>query len=292
MTLKAVDGIWYNTNSDFEPDGDFLQRNADYFDAAAVAADFLKKSTVDGINGFIRENTNGLIEKMLETLGDDAVMVLVNTLYFKGMWQEPFEPINTYDATFTLSGGGEVKTPTMAQEYGAALYFESDGAKGVILPYEGGRYAYAAILPYVGVSEYVAALTGADFSELLQSASEQNVVLYLPKYEVKGSYELNDTLKNMGLRMAFDPEKADFSAMGTASMNLFISRVLQDTVFKLGEEGTEAAAATVVEIEDGCAAPDETQPIELRLDRPFVYALMDMETMTPLFLGVLENPAE
>jgi serpin B len=210
VTLKAVNGIWYNTAGDFEPDDDFLQANADYFNAAAVASDFSKKSTVDDINGFIRENTNGLIEKMLETLGDDAVMVLVNTLYFKGMWRDPFEPINTYDATFTLSGGGEVRTPTMAQEYGAALYFESDGAKGVILPYEGGRYAYAAILPDGGVSEYVSALTGADFSGLLQSASEQNVVLYLPKYEVKDSCELGDILKNMGLQMAFDPKRRTF----------------------------------------------------------------------------------
>ncbi len=292
VTIKAADGIWYNLGSAFEPDAGFLQANADYYDAAARSADFSKQAAIDDINEFISENTNGLIENMLKQLEEDTVMVLVNTLYFNGKWHYQFDPGDTSDRTFTLTGGEEIRTPMMVREYDAVRYIDSDGARGIILPYRDGRYAYVAVLPGNGVADYMSALTGADFDALVASASEQNVVLYMPKYEVKGSYDLNAILGRMGLRTAFDPANADFSAMGTASDNIYIGRVLQNTVFKLGEEGTEAAAATIVAAEDGCAMPEETQPIELRLDRPFVYALMDMETMTPLFIGVLENPAE
>ena len=291
LTLKAVNGIWYNADSVFEPNRDFLQTNADYFSVAAFASDFSKPSTVDTINEFISSNTNGLIEQMLDQLDDNTIMVLVNTLYFNGIWQNQFDPNNTHDAAFTLSDGENISTPTMIQEYKAVSYFESDDAKGVILPYKDDRYAYVAVLPDSSAAEYVAALTGERFLGLIRTASNQNVVLHLPKYEVKGKYNLNDVLNRMGLRAAFNPDNADFSAMGTASGPIYIGRVLQNTVFKLGEEGTEAAAATVVEACEGCAAPDEMQPIELHLDRPFMYALMDMETMTPLFVGVVENPA-
>ncbi len=289
ITLTLANGIWYNTASAFSPAADFLQTNADYYGAAAVAADFSKKSTVDDINKFVSDNTNGLIEKMLDDV-DGNVMVLINTLYFKGDWASPFDPHDTSDARFTRSDGESIYTPTMEQEYDAVSYFKSGGAKGVLLPYTDSRYAYAAILPDGGVSDFVSALTAEDFKALFESASEENVKLYMPKYEVEGSYNLNDILKSMGLGQAFDPDKADFSAMGTAELgNVYIDQVKQETVFKLGEEGTEAAAATSVEMGLSCM-PMEREMIELHLDRPFIYALMDMETMTPLFVGVLENP--
>ncbi len=290
MTIKAANGIWYNTASSFSPNADFLQTNADYFNAAAYAADFSDQAAVDDINRYISENTNGLIEKMLDQIDAD-IMVLVNTLYFKGDWASPFDPNSTTDARFTLTDGESVYTPTMKQEFDAVQYFESDTAKGIILPYTDERYAYVAILPDDDVSEYVSSLTSDSFKALLDSASEENVKLFMPKYEVDGKYDLNDILKTMGLAQAFDRDKADFSAMGSASLgNIYIDQVMQNVVFKLGEEGTEAAAATSVEMAL-TALPIADQPIELRLDHPFVYALMDMETMTPLFMGVLENPA-
>jgi serine protease inhibitor len=290
VTLKAADGIWYNTAGSFAPSADFLQTNADYFGAAAYAADFSKQSAVDDINRYVSENTNGLIEKMLDQIDAD-IMILINTLYFKGDWASQFDPEDTTDARFTPGGGESVYTPTMKQEYDAVRYFESDGARGVILPYADARYAYVAILPDGDVSEYVSSLTADAFRALLDSASMEKVKLYMPRYEADGSYNLNDILKTMGLKQAFDPDKADFSAMGSAgSGNIYIDKVRQNIVFKLGETGTEAAAATSVEMAL-TALPIGEQQIELHLDRPFMYALMDMETMTPLFLGVLENPA-
>ena len=290
VTLKSVNGIWYNTDSGFVPAGDFLQTNADYFGAAAVAADFSKPETVNAINRFVSENTNGLIDKMLDKL-DGSVMVLINTLYFKGDWANQFDPNDTTDALFTLTDGETIYTPTMEQEFDAVSYFESENAKGIILPYVDDRYAYVAILPAGAVSDFVSALSADGFKALLDASTEQTVKLYLPKYELDGSYDLNEVLKSMGLASAFDPDKADFSAMGSAELgNIYIDKVKQNTVFKLGEKGTEAAAATSVQME--LSAMEVAQElIELHLDRPFVYALMDMETMTPLFLGVLENPA-
>jgi serpin B len=228
---------------------------------------------------------------MLDKIDAD-IMILVNTLYFKGDWASQFDPSDTTDARFTLADGQSVYTPTMKQEYDDALYLESDTARGILLPYVDGRYAYAAILPEDDVSAYVQGLTADAFKALLDSASPEKVKLYMPRYEADGSYDLNGILKTMGLEQAFDPDRADFSAMGSAELgNLYIDKVRQDIVFKLGETGTEAAAATSVEMAL-TALPIGERQIELHLDRPFVYALMDMETMTPLFLGVLENPAE
>ncbi len=291
VTIKSVNGIWYNAASVFTPNAGFLQTNADYYNAAAVAAGFSDQTTVDNINQFVSDNTNGLIEKMLDNLDAD-IMVLINTLYFKGDWASPFNADDTTDIRFTLSDGDGIRTPTMEQEYDAVPYFECDDARGIILPYADDRFAYVAILPDGSVSDYVSALTAGAFSDLIDSASDKNVKLLLPRYETEGQYDLNDILKAMGLNMAFDPDKADFSAMGSVENgNIYIDQVKQNAVFKLGEKGTEAAAATSVQMATMGMPLEQPELIELHLNRPFMYALMDMETMTPLFLGVVENPA-
>ena len=222
VTIKSVNGIWYNTASAFTPNVDFLQTNADYYNAAAIAADFSHQATVDDINRFISDNTNGLIEKMLDNLDGD-IMVLINTLYFKGDWASPFDADETTDARFTLSDGDGIRTPTMEQEYDAVPYFEGDGACGVILPYADARFAYVAILPDGSVSDYVSALTAGAFKDLIDSATDENVKLFLPRYETDGQYDLNDILKTMGLNRAFDPDKADFSAMAQLRLAIYIS---------------------------------------------------------------------
>ena len=290
LTLKSVNGIWYNTRYDFKINPEFLQTNADYFGAAEVAADFTKPGTLSAINKFVSDNTNGLIPSILDKLDNDAVTVLVNTLYFKGKWASPFKPYDTFDAEFTTADEGAVLTPTMEQEFKSVRYFDADGVLGVVLPYQDSRYAYVAILPPGGVGEFLTGLTADGFKALLASATEEKVRLFIPKYDVSGDYQLNDMLRQLGLTLAFEPAEADFSRLGTAGDNIYINKVLQKVVFKLDEEGTEAAAVTSVQMNTMSMPIKEEEPVVLRLDRPFVYGLLDMETGAPLFLGVLENP--
>jgi serine protease inhibitor len=288
VKLKTVNGIWYNTAADFKPNRTFLQTNADYFGAAEIASDFSKRETLDDINGFVSDNTNKLIPGILDQLDPGAVMVLVNTLYFNGKWQAPFDPEKTNTGKFKLSDGSGAVVPMMNQTYDKVGYFENADAKGIILPYQFDRFAYVAVLPSGDVSPYLSALTPDGFKALIASTSDEKVELSMPKYDVTGDYKLVDILETMGLKLAFDPDRADFSAIGTAKNNIFISDAVQKVVFKLGEKGTEAAAATGIMM-TGSAAPLD-RPILLQLNRPFIYALMDMETNTPLFMGVLDNP--
>ncbi|SHH92500.1 serpin B [Sporobacter termitidis DSM 10068] len=290
LTLKTANGIWYNTAGDFKADQGFLQTNADYYSAAAVASDFSRQETVDDINNYISDNTNGLIQNMVDQLEPNDVMVLVNTLYFNGKWASPFDPVFTQSEAFVPADGKNVRIPTMCQIYDEARCFETEDARGILLPYVSDRFAYVALLPSGGVADYLAALTPESFKGLIASAADRRVELHIPKYTASISKALNEPLRQMGLQSAFDPLKADFSALGTAKNNIFIDNVLQNAVFKLDEQGTEAAAATKVELRSGSAPAEKDKPVVLRLDRPFIYALMDMQTGAPLFLGVLDNP--
>lgn len=285
LTLKTVNGIWYNTKFNFVPNPAFLQTNADYFGAAAIASDFSNPATVNAINRFVSDNTNKLIPTVLDKLdADNDVMVLLNTLYFKGEWKEKFNPALTRDGSFVLSDGTKTSTKFMSQTYSKAKYIDCDSAKGMVLPYVNERFAFVAILPNEQIGKYLSSLTPDDFKNLLSSAEEKFADLLIPKFEVTVGYNLNSELNNMGITSAFDPGKADFSLMGDARSHLYLGLVRQNTVFKLGEKGTEAAAATVAMMTLGI-------PRNLiRLDHPFLYALMDMQTGTPLFLGVMDNP--
>ena len=281
LTLKSVNGIWYDLSQGFAPNREFLQTNADYFGAAAVASDFSNSKTLGAINNFVSDNTNGQIPSILEELKQDDVMVLINTLYFKSLWKDQFDPLLTADGGFTLSNGKRVTSPFMSQTYGDVASFDSDGIKGVIIPYKDERFAFVAVLPDQGIDAFLSSLTADGFKSLLSAAEKGFAELRIPKFDVTEKYKLNDILRVMGIVSAFDSEAADFSSMGG---NLHLGRVLQNTAFKLGEKGTEAAAATAAVM--ASAMPQN----RIELNRPFVYALMDMESMTPLFLGVLEDP--
>jgi serpin B len=164
------------------------------------------------------------------------------------------------------------------------------GAQGVLLPYDDDQLAYIAVLPPAGMTanQYAATLNGDAFSDLLASAQEEKILLLLPKYASEYDITLNEGLKRLGLARAFDPELADFGRMGTAGNDLFISQVIHKTRIEVAEKGTEAAAATGVVMDITSALLDDYRTIAF--NRPFVYAVVDLDTGLPLFLGVLANP--
>jgi serpin B len=290
LTLKTVNGIWYNSARHFKAAPAFLQTNADYFGAAEIAADFSKPETLEEINRFVSDNTNKLIPSILDNLDPDTLMVLVNTLYFKGKWDSMFIPQFTKDADFTTADGKTVQTPTMQQLYDSIRYFDTGEARGIVLPYQDARFAYVAVLPKGSVTDCLSGLTPDSFKSMIASASNKKVQLFIPKYNVSCGLDLNDILQSMGLKKAFDSAQADFSAIGKADNNIYIGKAIQKVVFKLNEEGTEASAATAIMMELGAAPNQQKEPVVFRLDRPFIYALMDMQTYTPLFLGVMDDP--
>ena len=158
----------------------------------------------------------------------------------------------------------------------------------MVLPYDDGRLGFLAMLPDGELDAWLETLDGDTLPALLAAAEEERVLLRLPKFEAEWGGELSDALAAMGLETAFDPDRADFSALGTAPDGpLYVSSVVHKARIEVNEKGTEAAAATVVGV-DGAAAPTDYR--ELVLDRPFCYAVVDLERGVPLFLGTFERP--
>ena len=296
--LKAVGGstvqsvansIWYDKN--FEANKDFLQADKDYYEAAAYVADLSDSKTVEEINQWVEKNTNGLITDMIDSIPAQAIMLLFNTIYLKAVWQEQFDANDDNDGPFTLSNGNTVIATYMRNALGEETYLHNDEANGILLPYDDGNLAYVAILPTEGttVEDYVCLLDEDGLKGLLDSAEQTNVRLLLPKYTVYFDTVLNDLLCDMGLSLAFDPDHADFSKMGSADGNIFISKVIHKTCMKVNELGTEAAAATGVVMEATSMPADDF--ITLTFDRPFVYAVIELDTGIPVFMGIMNNPA-
>lgn len=286
--ISIANSIWFREG--FDADRDFLQTNADYYQAGARELDFADEKSLDIINGWVDYNTNGLIEKIIEQINPTTVMFLINTVYFKSDWQRPFLKALTRPNTFHTSDG-EIQREFMYSE-DPVLYFELDDGRGVVLPYDNGRFAYIAVLPDENLTPrdwFAERNDDSLFAELYQAATSAEQVstsLSLPKYEAEYEDTLNNELIDMGMTSAFDGA-ADFSLLNTGRRTgLYISEVRHKTFITVDEEGTEASAATSVAINESAVMTDQ----ELHFDRPFFYAIIDMENGLPLFAGVLEKP--
>lgn len=284
--LSLANSIWFTDDDRFTPNADFLQINADYYGAGAYKAPFNNQTCKD-INNWVKKETDGMIEDILDEIPADAVMYLVNALAFEAEWADVYEKGQVRDGEFTKENGEKQSVKLMYSQEGK--YLESDNAIGFMKNYAGGKYAFVALLPNEGVSisDYVASLDGEALHSLLSNPSSATVNAAMPKFESEFSAEMSDILKGMGMTDAFDGGTADFSGLGSSSRgNIFIGRVLHKTFISVGEKGTKAGAATVVEMRDECA--DEIiDPKQVYLDRPFVYMLVDCENNLPFFIGTL-----
>ena len=289
--LDLANSIWFTDNESFTVNRDFLQTNADYYGADLYKAPF-NDATCKAINDWVKNKTDGMIPQILDRIPADAVMYLVNALAFEAEWVEPYEKTQVTEAPFTMEDGTKRTVELMRSRENA--YLEDDNATGFIKYYAGGRYAFAALLPNEGVTvaDYLDSLTGESLHRLLAHPRSVPVSAALPKFETDFDAELAGVLAAMGMPLAFDPDQADFSALGTSTGgNIYIGSVIHKTFISVAEQGTRAGAATVVVMVDGCALEEEP-PKVVTLDRPFVYMLIDTATGTPFFIGTMMDPGE
>ncbi len=282
--LHLANSLWFTDEESFAVKKDFLQTNVDYYGADIYRAPFDEK-TCREINAWVKKNTDGMIPEILDRIPPDAVMYLINALAFEAEWAQVYEEEQVSDGVFTREDGTKQAAEFMHSAEG--LYLADDMATGFMKYYQGYQYAFAALLPDEGVSvkEYLASLDGERLRAMLAEPQYETVYAALPKFEAEYGTEISEVLSGMGMSDAFDPERADFGRLGgSENGNLFITRVMHKTFLSVGEKGTRAGAATVVEVGDG-AAPGE--PKEVCLDRPFVYMLVDCETGTPFFIGTM-----
>lgn len=289
--LRLANSLWLKDAPDFHPEEIFLQTNADYYDADVFASAF-DDAARDAINEWVKKNTGGMIPEIIDQIPADAVMYLVNALAFEGEWEESYSANRVISREFTKADGSKCRVEMMHSEEG--LYLEDDLATGLVKYYAGRRCAFVALLPNEGVSleEYVANLTGDHLLNLVKNPTEIPVEAGIPKFSLEYRLELSRVLASMGMHDAFDPVEADFSLLGKSDRgNLFLDRVMHKTFIELDEKGTKAAAATSVEVTNECAVDPESFRTVV-LNRPFVYALVDMETGTPFFLGTMLDPEQ
>ncbi len=289
ITLGLANSIWIRDNkSMIAVNEDFLDITKEYFSADIFKEKF-DDDTLKDINDWIEEKTNGMIRKMLDKISDTTVMYLINALVFEAEWQEVYETTQLRESDFTSYTGKKIKTELM---YSEEDYYLSDGsATGFIKPYADSRYGFVALLPdaTTDIYEYAASLTGKDFAALLSGKEKANVSAAMPQFSYEYSDSLVEELKALGMTDAFAESLADLHGLGTSSMgNIYISDVLHKTFIEVSPKGTKAGAATVViaDCESAMISP-HIKTYEVILDRPFVYAITDLESGIPLFIGVL-----
>ena len=281
--LLLADSIWYR-DKNLAVEKPFLQANADFFGADAFRLDFSDPATPGKINAWVEKNTDGKIKNMLDGIDPSAALFLINALYLEQEWESPYT--GSTDRTFHAPDGDRTVKMMSSME----SYLSGDGAEGVLKPLKDPRYAFTAILPPQGtdVSDYIAGLTGGKFLELMRSAGEDRASATLPKFKFDYDLSLKTPLIALGLSDAFDAEKADFSAMGhSEDGSLFVGDVLHKTFIEVDELGVKAGAATAVNMLAGSARPDRY----VVFDRPFIFAIVDTDTLLPVFLGVVTDPA-
>ena len=286
--LRLANSIWFTDRNGFVPKEDFLKVNASYYGADAYLSPF-DDSTAREINGWVNEKTDGMIPSILDQIPDDALMYLVNALTFDAEWSHPYAEYEVSPGEFNAADGTKQAVEFMHSEEGT--YLSDDNATGFIKYYLGRDYAFVALLPDEGISveEYLDSLDGEKLQNLLTNRSQETVVAVMPKFETQTSLELSEVLKTMGMELPFDSENADFSSMGTSQAgNLSISHILHKTFISVAEDGTRAGAATSIEEFFACEAEEE-EPKKVKLDRPFVYMLIDCETGFPFFIGTVQD---
>ena len=288
-SLKLANSIWFTEDEAFEVNEDFLQQNADFYGADIYKAPF-DDSTLEDINNWVKDNTDGMIPEILDEIPKDAVMYLVNALAFDAEWESIYRDSQVREGEFTNIDGSKSKVDFMSSTENK--YVEDENATGFIKYYSGREYAFVALLPDEGVAvgDYINSLTGEKLNSLITGAQNKKVLTKIPKFEYDYGTEMSETLMTLGMTDAFDENNADFKSLGTVEDgNIYISRVIHKTFISVAEKGTRAGAATVVEMTKATSAMPTEPPKEVYLDRPFVYMIIDTENNVPFFIGAVTN---
>ena len=290
VKFQISNSIWYKNTFAFKES--FINLNKQYFYARVSGLDFTNPQSANIINGWVEENTNGKIKKIVDQIDPAIVMFLINAIYFKGVWTYEFDKNQTQDDLFNLPDGSQKTVPMMVQSR-EFTYYSSDQFQAVDLPYGDELFSMTIILPdpQIDVNEFMATLSAENWNLWTGSFSQQKGTLFFPRFKLEYEKQLNDALKSLGMAIAFDPGQADFTRMfdKVGDMNLFIDKVKHKSFVEVNEEGTEAAAVTSVEI--GVTSVGPGSPFVMRVDRPFIFAIRENHSGTILFIGKIVDPS-
>jgi serpin B len=287
VQLQIANSIWYR--NDFSVLQSFLDVNQEHYNAYVKSLDFSSSDAVEEINDWVSDNTNDKITEIIDNIPGDAVMYLINAVYFYGSWQYEFDKSQTQEQSFYLEDGNTVQVDMMEMEAGLKYYCAANYTV-VELPYGQGNFVMDVILPVddSDVGGFIADLNQDLLTEITQSLYDQNIVLKMPKFKFEYEKELIPSLQEMGISDLFN-SSADLSGInGTGGLS--VSKVKHKTYIDVNEKGTEAAAVTAVEV--ACTSVDPNAPMYVTFNSPFVFIIREKSTGVILFEGVVRNPLE
>jgi serine protease inhibitor len=283
VEFRIANSIWYRDGLPVEQS--FVDATKQYFDAEVAALDFGSPGAVGTINDWVKRSTNDKIDKIVEQIPEEIMMYLINAIYFKGSWTAQFDKAQTRDEPFFADDGSQPSVPMMTVKGGFRAAATGE-YRAVELPYGGGAYSMIVVVPQRGssIDSLIARTDAPGWQALLAGLHETGGVVQIPKFRLEWKGNLNRSLIDMGMGIAFDYGRADFTGIARGG-GLAISTVDQKTYVNVDEEGTEAAAVTAVGV-GIVSAPSAL----LRADRPFLFAIRERFSGTLLFIGKMAVP--
>ena len=288
VRLSIANSLWARRGTPFNPA--FFEVNGKYYGATVATLDFMDPNSAAIINDWVARKTENMITGVVspeEMMRRDMYLYLINAVYFDGHWTTPFDRDDTRGGYFALPGGGRKVMPMMSRG-GEFQYLETADFQAIMLPYgQRQRLSMCVVLPAMSSSleRLCGGLTVEKWSAWLGNLTWQAGRIVLPRFTLECGASLNKALSALGMAVAFDPHRADLSRM---TEGVWIDKVDHETVVRVNEEGTKAAAATAVGMAGGVGGGEK--PFEMIVNRPFLCAIWDRETKTPLFLGAVVDP--
>lgn len=300
--MNVANSFWFRDAEGLKVKENYLKTIKDGLDAQAYKAPF-DAGTKDEINNWCDENTYGMIKKIIQEISPEDMAIIINATAFEGAWLVPYEEYQVEEGeSFYTEDGSEEKADMLYSEEG--FYIEGkigdNKVTGFKKSYKDG-YSFVALLPEEGtaVADCVKSLDGDTFASILDNGRYEKVKTAIPEFTSEYTVDnLINTFEKMGIKDIFSPDMADLSDMATsvaaggdAAYNLYISKILHKTFIEVNRKGTRAAAVT--EMVAGCTSmPRQEKVHSVSLDRPFIYAIIDDVTATPIFIGTVMSVAE
>ena len=288
VELYLANAVWFR--EDMEINAAYQEALETYYQAKIYPL-----TTADAINDWVAEQTNDRIDHMADDISPDLILFLLNAVYFQGDWTYPFDETLTEEQEFSLEDGSTIETPMMTLYKKDLHYWEDENVQVVSLPYEEEETIQMQIfLPSedTSFSNFREDFSLEKWQESMDALEQQIGTVLLPSFTLEYESELNDFFIHLGMEQAFDPNQADLSNMfeGTDASDAYISRIFHKTFIDVDEEGTEAAGATSVEVEETSAVLEDT--FTMNINRPFLFTITNTEEDIILFMGSIEQPVQ
>lgn len=294
VQTEIANALWVQKDYPINPD--FRTVCESFYDASAASLDFIgdPAGAAAAINSWVDKSTHHRIPVLVEKIKRDTRLILTDAVYFKGIWSSKFKIAQTRPRPFHLISGDSRQTAMMDQS-GDYSYLENQDFQAIRLPYGNKRYAMYVFSPrkMAGLPDFIRSLDETHWTQWISQFRQRSGEIVLPKFETTYSKRLNDTLKEMGMRLAFDSRAADFSRIPlhpTPGTVLYISEVEHKTWVKVDEEGTEAAAATSIRMIAPVVVGASMPPFVMIVDHPFFFAITEQQSGALLFAGIVVDP--